>query len=412
MGAGGSGGSNMQLPTSLYEKVFPSLSNWGNQFTDAGQSAPTFDQSYFQNLAQKNNWSPDDLRNIESFYGIGTTTAPTTATNTQMPTPNPGSQTTGVSNNPVSNTGTSTGSVPPPLNYLFSGIPAGFPINSIQQGIANLQGIYNQYAGAAPGFYNQAQNAVTGAINNAIPQMTDIYGQSLGQQGGITQGAINSIPQFINNAAGQTQGVENQAVQDVQGLQDQYTKNYLQRLGPSGDLGQQLTGEFNNLGISPSSGAFQSALASNLANLGSQNAYQLGQEALMPGIQQQYGLANLSATAPLTAIQEGLQSGLSSSQEQAKQLGQLANVGNLQNVNLASTGALSPLDYLNKSLGQQTSLINQAAQVPGDFWQFQNQAGLAENLASQQSNAQNQAAQYGLLGSLGGGGLAALGAAK
>lgn len=274
------------------------------------------------------------------------------------------------------------------INPDYAGLPGSFPMSSLTGGLQNLNSLYSGVGQQAPGFYDRAQQGVTGAVNQSLPQLQSIYGQGVGTQGQLGQ-----------QAQGQIAGLENQNLGQVQGMLDKFNQNYLQRLGPTGDLGQQMAGEFNNYGITPTSGAFQDSLGKQMANLGAQNALTLGQEALMPGINAQYGTLGQTLGSQLGTAQQGTQ-----------QAGQLVNAGGAQNINLASQGALSPLNYMNQALGQQAPLVNEMAQAPVDWWNFQNNTNFANAEAQQNAAAQRNAAQMGMAGQLGGSGIGALGA--
>jgi hypothetical protein len=96
----------------------------------------------------------------------------------------------------------------------------------------------------------------------------------------------------IGGAAQQQQGMTNQYVNQLGQLGNQDYQNLTSQLGPQGQLGQQLAGEYNNYGITPQSGAFQEGLGNQYGNLlnqvNSQQASALGQ-----GYQGQTGLSNL-----------------------------------------------------------------------------------------------------------------------
>lgn len=96
----------------------------------------------------------------------------------------------------------------------------------------------------------------------------------------------------IQGAQTQQQGMTNQALGSLRGLADQNYSDLTTQLGPNGGLGQQLSGEFANYGITPQSGAFQSALANQYGNLLNQtNSQQAG--IVNQGYQGQTGLSNL-----------------------------------------------------------------------------------------------------------------------
>ena len=113
----------------------------------------------------------------------------------------------------------------------------------------------------------------------------------------------------IGSAMTQQQGMTQNTVNQLQGLAGQDFSNLTTQLGPTGPLGQQLAGEYNNLGITPQSGAFQQGLGNQYGNLLNQtNAQQAGvitqggqdQSALSNlGLQQQFGLEGQQSNADL-----------------------------------------------------------------------------------------------------------------
>jgi hypothetical protein len=91
--------------------------------------------------------------------------------------------------------------------------------------------------------------------------------QQMGVQQGMNQDYMNSLTQNAN--------------QDYQNLTAQ--------LAPTGGLGQQLAGEYNNYGITPNSGAFQQGLGNQYGQM-MQNVNQQQANALNQGYQTQSGL--------------------------------------------------------------------------------------------------------------------------
>jgi hypothetical protein len=96
----------------------------------------------------------------------------------------------------------------------------------------------------------------------------------------------------INQTMQQQQGMNQQYIQGLQNLGNQDYQNLTTQLGPTGQLGQQLSGEFANYGITPQSGAFQSALGNQYGQM-MQNVNQQQAGALGQGYQGQTGLSNL-----------------------------------------------------------------------------------------------------------------------
>ena len=130
---------------------------------------------------------------------------------------------------------------------------------------------------------------------NLVNPMTELTPdqQAIQQQMGVQQDITN---QGMGTQAGLGQGY----VQGLQGLANQDYSNLTSQLGPTGAIGQQLAGEYNNLGITPQSGAFQQGLANQYAPLlmqaNTQQANALGSEygnladTAMQGTQTQSGL--------------------------------------------------------------------------------------------------------------------------
>ena len=85
-----------------------------------------------------------------------------------------------------------------------------------------------------------------------------------------------------------------------QGYADQAYSNLTNQLGPTGAIGQQLAGEYANLGLTPQSGAFQQGLAHQYGNLLSQD-YQNQSGLGMLGLQQRFGLEGQQSNADLAS---------------------------------------------------------------------------------------------------------------
>lgn len=266
-----------------------------------------------------------------------------------------------------------------PINPGYDGLPSNFPINSLLSGMGNIQSLYNGVGSVAPSYYQQAQGGTNQATDQGLSQLGNIYGQAMNQQGGLGQQAQSQIA-----------GLENQNLGQVNDLLNNYNQSFVQSLGPNGQLGSQLTGEFNNLGITPQSGAFQSALGNQLGTLGAQNALTLGQQALQPGINAQYGALNSTLASQLGLSGQG-----------ASQAGTASNAGTLQNQGLGSQGALSPLNYANQALTQESGLLGEITQAPVDFWNQQQGLSTANAIQDQNQAAQNSASQNAMTGQLG-----------
>ena len=273
------------------------------------------------------------------------------------------------------------------VQFSYQGLPGNFPGQALPEAYQNISNLYGSLGQQSPGYYNQAQQATTQAQNQGIGNINNIYGGGLGTQQSLT-----------NQAIPESQALTGQSMGNLNSVLNNYDQNFIQQLGPSGQLGQQLMGEFNNYGITPQSGAFQAALGNQLGTLGGQNQLALGSQLVNQGGQAQQNL-----------LSQGLGGQLSTAQQGTQQAGQLANLGGIQNMTLGSEGALSPLNYLNQAGNAQAGIINQAGNLPIDYWGSLQNQNFAQSLASQNQAAQNQAAQAGLLGNLGGAGIGAAG---
>lgn len=261
-------------------------------------------------------------------------------------------------------------------------------------GGGGLQTSLNQTVPSGP----QIPGAIPGGtdISQYIPglsqQENGLIQQAIAQAQGITQQSLPGISTTFDQTQGQQSGLVGQALGNIRGVQDtgqssvtdllnNYTQNYASRLGPNGDLGQQLAGEYNNLGITPGSGAFQQGLGNAMGALGGQNALTLGTEALLPGLESQYG-----------ALGTGLSSQLGTSSDRASALINSIMGGTNTQQGLASGGA-----------NIQTSLAQDPLQRYINQQDFQQQAQLSNQLAAQGAST----SFGGGAGSLIGGGLGA-----
>ena len=216
-------------------------------------------------------------------------------------------------------------------------------------------------------YANYSQMSGGKPLINGLPE--DISNILAGGSQQLGQQAQNFLPQ-IQQYLGQAQTGVNNATQDTLGQLNQNAnqqyQNLTQQLSPTGGLGQQLAGEYNNYGITPQSGAFQQGLGN-----------QYGQ--MMQSVNQ-------------------------------NEMG-VIDSGGQQNQTLGSQMGTAPLSLLSNVLGQQQSLTNEATQLPIQNWQNSMGYGAAQNLGNQNASAQNYGAQMGLLGNLGGGALSGIGAA-
>lgn len=341
------------------------------------------------------------------------------------------------------------------IQFGFQGMPDSFPSGALSDAYNNIGSLYGGLGQMAPQAYSEAQFLNQGATNagisqdnsiygtglgtqqqltqSAIPQSQNIYGQAQTDSAGLTGYGIDMAGGLSNQAQNQISGMENQNEGQVNSLLNNYDQSFVQQLGPQGQLGQQLAGEYNNLGITPQSGAFQSALGNQLGTLGAQNALTLGQQALQPGINAQYStlgsglqgeLGQLSqglgsqqsllgsgANASSGILSQGLGGQLSTAQQGTEQAGNLSNLGAVQNQQLGQQIGLSPLNYADQAAQQQSGIINEAANIPIDYFGSQNNLNFAQGLSNQNQATQNNASQMGLLGNIlgSGAGLAAAG---
>lgn len=224
---------------------------------------------------------------------------------------------------------------------------------STQPGYLNPMTSLNSYMqplqGTAQGVYGSgAGNGTSGGYNfSNMPGVNPTMG-------GVLSTASDNATQNYQNSQNLNMNLENENQSQVNGLLSNYNTSFMNSLGPNGNLGQQLAGEYANYGITPNSGAFQGALGNTMGQLGAQNALTLGQSALQPGINQSY------------------------SNE--------AQLGNTQ-----------------------AGITNQAAQLPINQDQFNQQSSLAQQLAQIQASSSQNAAGKGLEGQLGAGALEGLG---
>jgi hypothetical protein len=110
---------------------------------------------------------------------------------------------------------------------------------------------------------------------------------SLNLQSPLTE--MGPDQQAIQQQMGTQQGMTNQYMQQLGQNANQDYSNLTSQLAPSGQLGQQLAGEYNNYGITPNSGAFQEGLGNQYGQMMNQvNAQQAS--ALGQGYQTQSGL--------------------------------------------------------------------------------------------------------------------------
>lgn len=276
------------------------------------------------------------------------------------------------------------------ITFSNQGLPSSYPSSALPEAYNNINSLYGGLASAAPQAYGQAQQATNEATHQGIGNINSIY-----------SGGLNTQQQLSNNAQGQSQGITNQNLAQLNELLNNYDQNFVSQLGPQGQLGSQIMGEFNNYGLTPNSGAFQSALGNQLGSLGAQNQLSLGS-----------ALVNNGANSQQNLLSQGLGGQLSTAQQGTNQAGAASNLGTTQNLTLGSEGALAPLGYQQQAANTQSGIINQAAQLPIDYWGSQNNQAFAQQLANQNAATQQSTSSNQLLGNVLGSGAGALAAAK
>jgi hypothetical protein len=112
------------------------------------------------------------------------------------------------------------------------------------------------------------------------PDQTAIN-QQMGTQQGITNTGLQGQQGLNNQSLQQQQGILGGSLNQLNNVDQNQMQQLTSQLGPNGSLGQQLSGEFANYGITPQSGAFQEGLANQYGNLAmqqqQQNANLIGQ---------------------------------------------------------------------------------------------------------------------------------------
>jgi hypothetical protein len=268
---------------------------------------------------------------------------------------------------------------PGQVTFDNTGLQSNFPTNALPDAFNNISSLYGNLGSQAGAYYDTAStdNFLTGL--GGQQQLQNIYGNATGNQNIQTQQALNA-----------SQGITSQNQSDLSGLLNNYDQSFIQQLGPQGALGQQLAGEYNNYGITPSSGAFQQGLGNTLGQLGAQNQLQLGTQ-----------LVNNGATAQQNLLGQGLGSTLGTTQQGANQAGTQQNLTTAQMQQLQTTGDLEPYTQQQNAVNQQAGIINEAANIPIDNYGSQNNINFAQGLANQNASAQNNASNNQLYAGLG-----------
>ena len=122
-------------------------------------------------------------------------------------------------------------------------------------GATNAVGEGAGLAGMGYGLSMNPQLSLTNPMQELAPDQSAINQQMQTQQGITNQGLQNQ------------QTLNNNYMSQLQGLGNQDYTTLTSQLGPTGQLGQQLAGEYNNLGITPQSGAFQEGLGNQYGNM-------------------------------------------------------------------------------------------------------------------------------------------------
>lgn len=324
---------------------------------------------------------------------------------------------------PAVNTANQGGNQTGNITFDNQGLPVNFPTNALPDAYQNISNLYGNlgnegtfYSGVAEGANNQAlqmgqdqiQQTYQGGLQtqqgltqSALPQSSNIYGTA-----GAQQGALG------NSALGQSQSITNQNLSGLTDQMNQYDQNFISQLGPNGALGQQLAGEYNNYGITPNSGAFQQGLGNTLGSLGAQNQLSLGsalvnngatsqQNLLGSTLGSQLGTSAAGAAGQNSILSQGLSGQLSTAQQGAQQGGTLANLYGINQMSLAQQGALAPYTQDQNAANQQSGIINEAANIPIDYYGSQNNQNFAQGLANQNASAQNNASNNQLYAGLG-----------
>ena len=213
----------------------------------------------------------------------------------------------------------------------------------------------------------------------------------MNQQQGLNAQAMQGQQGINSQNLGQQQDLASQYISGLQNTDQNQMQQLMTQLGPTGQLGQQMMGEFSNYGLTPNSGGFQQGLANTIGNLSMQQQQQIatalgqgygnisgagqtGSNALS-GLQSQ-GLGSLSslesqgsgALSGLTSQGAGALSSLGSqgagalSGLQSQGAGAMTNAGTLGMENIANTqntgtGALSGLN--SQGLSNQQGVANQ-----------------------------------------------------
>ena len=241
-----------------------------------------------------------------------------------------------------------------------------------------LNQLINQQSGTQQGLANQTMGQQAGLTGQALGQNQQMTGQALGGQMGINQQGLN-----------QQQGLENQYISGLQNTDQNQMQQLISQLGPSGQLGQQLMGEYNNYGLTPNSGGFQEGLSNTIGNLSMQEQQQIAN-----ALGQGYGNVAGAGQTGTNALSGILGQGLTNSQ----------NIGN--------TGLNSLLGTSNQNYGTQSNLgigglsaAQSALQQPltQGINQFNTQTGQSnalQNLLVNQGFNQNTFNQESTLGQL------------
>ena len=181
-----------------------------------------------------------------------------------------------------------------------------------------------------------------GYVGEGIGTAATGYGLSMNPQLNLTNPVTEFQPdqQAIQQQMQTQQGMTDQYMQQLQGNANQDYQNLTSQLSPTGGLGQQLAGEYNNYGITPNSGAFQQGLGNQYGQM-MQNVNQQQAGALQQGYQTQSGLGQTGLQNTLGLESQGVNTQNSQALAQFMQQAGLQSAlvgGGLGTVGSASSG--------------------------------------------------------------------------
>jgi len=265
------------------------------------------------------------------------------------------------------------------ISFDNEGLMANFPTSALPTAYQDISNLYGNLGteGQLAAMYGSEANT------NALQQGQTAIGQSY-------QTGLNNENAATGQALGNSQALTNQNLSNLTNQMNTYDQNFISQLGPQGQLGQQLAGEYNNYGITPSSGAFQEGLGNTLGSLGAQNQLQLGTQ-----------LVNQGNTSEQNLLSQGLGGQLSTNQAGAQAGGTLANIYGENQMNVGQQGANAQYTQDQNAAGLQSGIINEGSNIPIDQYGAQQNINFAQGLANQNASAQNNASNDQLYAGLG-----------